>query len=68
MNMEEFEKLLTEVKQAKDEYDAFVAGRKVAGVRARKHLQTVKNLAHTIRKRIAELRKHTPDQNTEQTS
>lgn len=48
-----FEKMDSEVADAKREFDKFVGGNKSAGVRLRKHMQEVKKCAQVVREEVS---------------
>lgn len=49
-----FELLLEQVEDAKANYEKFRNGNKAAGTRARKALQSIRNLSLDVRKEISE--------------
>jgi hypothetical protein len=56
--MEIYNQLVAAVAAAKDDVEKFYAkGNKSAGTRVRKHMQEIKNLAHSLRVDVLDLKK-----------
>ncbi len=57
MSIEKYDELAGAVDEARTHFEQFASGKKVAGMRARKALQTVRRLAQECRVEIQEIKK-----------
>lgn len=62
MGIEKYDEMARLVQEARGHYEEFVNGKKVAAMRARKALQSIKRVAQECRIEIQEVKKTTAEQ------
>lgn len=62
MGIEKYDEMARLVQEARTHYEEFVSGKKVAAMRARKALQSIKRVAQECRIEIQEVKKTTAEQ------